>query len=158
MGVIARNMTVWNRDAFNEEIASYIKSFSLMVILVRGALELQFKGRLIGVILLTFIPFLTELIFDFFVIKFGFKIPTAISFAYAVCVTAVAPAVVVPMMLLYIKEGYGAKKGIPLKIIASSTFENIIILVIFGIVSVIGINQIATNKQNPGKVFGWSIL
>mgnify|MGYP006951061189 CR=1 FL=1 len=70
-----------------------------MIILVRGSLELSFKGRLIGVILLTFIPFVTETIFDFILIKFGFKYPVAISFAYAICMTAVAPAVVVPLML-----------------------------------------------------------
>ena len=99
MGVIARNMSGWTKSVFHEEIASYIKSFSLMIILVRGALELSFKGRLIGVILLTFIPFLTEVIFDFFVIKFGFKYPVAISFSYALCLSAVAPAVVVPLML-----------------------------------------------------------
>lgn len=90
--------------------------------------------------LLTFIPFLTEVIMDFFVIKFGFKFPVAISFSFSLCLSAVAPAVVVPLMLQYVKEGYGAKKGIPLKVIASSTFENISILVLFGIVSVIGLN------------------
>jgi len=101
---------------------------------------LTFKGRLIGVILLTFFPFMIETIFDFFVVKWGFKYPVAISFSFALCLSAVAPAVVVPLMLQYVKEGYGTKKGIPLKIIASSTFENISILVLFGIVSVIGLN------------------
>ena len=54
--------------------------------------------------------------------------------------TAVAPAVVVPLMIGLIKEGYGLKKQIPIKIIASSTIENVTILVLFGIFSSIAMN------------------
>jgi solute carrier family 9B (sodium/hydrogen exchanger), member 1/2 len=53
--------------------------------------------------------------------------------------TAVAPAVVVPLMIGLIKEGYGLIKLIPVKIIASATVENVTILVIFGIFSGIGL-------------------
>ena len=72
--------------------------------------------------------------------------------------TAVAPAVVVPLMIGLIKEGYGLKKQIPIKIIASSTIENVTILVLFGIFSSIAMNQVSKTQTNPGETFGWSIL
>lgn len=72
--------------------------------------------------------------------------------------TAVAPAVVVPLMIGLIKEGYGLKKQIPIKIIASSTIENVTILVLFGIFSSIAMNQVSKTQTNPGENFGWSIL
>lgn len=72
--------------------------------------------------------------------------------------TAVAPAVVVPLMIALIKEGYGLKKQIPIKIIASSTIENVTILVLFGIFSSIAMNQVSKTQTNPGENFGWSIL
>ena len=99
MGVLARNISQWTLDTFNDELATYIRSFSLMIILVRGSLELKFKGRVIAVFILTFVPFTMETIFDFILIRFGLKFPVAISFSFGLCLSAVAPAVVVPLML-----------------------------------------------------------
>lgn len=72
--------------------------------------------------------------------------------------TAVAPAVVVPLMIALVKEGYGLKKQIPIKIIASSTIENVAVLVLFGIFSSIAMNQVSKTTSNPGEQLGWSIL
>jgi len=55
-GAIARNMFDWQREAYNDVWASYIRMFCLMVILLRGGLELGFKGKGIIVFLYTFVP------------------------------------------------------------------------------------------------------
>ena len=72
--------------------------------------------------------------------------------------TAVAPAVVVPLMIALVKEGYVLKKQIPIKIIASSTIENVAVLVLFGIFSSIAMNQVSKTTTNPEEQLGWSVL
>ena len=64
------------------------------------------------------------------------------SISFALSMTAVAPAVVVPLMIAIVKEGYGLKKMIPIKVIASSTIENVAVLVLFGIFSALALNQV----------------
>ncbi len=55
-GAIARNMFTWQRQAYNDVWASYIRMFCLMIILLRGGLELSFKGKGLIVFLYTFVP------------------------------------------------------------------------------------------------------
>jgi NhaP-type Na+/H+ or K+/H+ antiporter len=44
---------------------------------------------------------------------------------------AVSPAVVVPMMIYFMEEGKGAKKGIPTFVLAGSALDNVFAIVIF---------------------------
>jgi len=81
-----------------------------------------------------------------------------VSLSFAFCLNAVAPAVVVPLMIGLLKDGYGLKKQIPIKIIASATLENLTILIIFGITSVFVINTFASKEQSVGTTIGMSIL
>ena len=64
-GLITRNMSTWTRDSFNPVWANYAETTTLMIILVRGALELEFKGALIKIGILASIPHIFETIVDF---------------------------------------------------------------------------------------------
>jgi len=77
-----------------------------------------------------------------------------VSLSFAFCLNAVAPAVVVPLMIGLLKDGYGLKKQIPI----SATLENLTILIIFGVTSVIVINTFASKQQDIGTAIGMSIL
>ena len=70
-GLIARNMHPWMGDTFNPVWANYAETTTLMVILVRGALELEFKGALLRIGILAAIPFVIETILDFILIYFA---------------------------------------------------------------------------------------
>lgn len=125
---------------------------------MRGALELKFKGKVTRISMITFLPMFGETIMNFIVIYFGLDFPILVSFTYAIGISSIGAAVVIPIMIHLVKEGYGFKKGIPLKIIAASTFENIVALVVFGILAILSVNSIATEQQNIGVVFAWIIL
>ena len=44
---------------------------------------------------------------------------------------AVSPAVVVPMMIYFMEQGKGARKGIPTFVLAGSALDNVFAIVIF---------------------------
>lgn len=150
MGLLAWNMSTWTLESYNPVWGGYCESFTLMIILARGALELEFKGGLIWIGLLAFIPSLFEVGFDFLLIFLAIDTPAMIALSFAISMSAVGPAIVVPLMIDLVKKGYGLKKQIPIKIIASSTIENVTMLVLFGIFSSIATNNISTSPQNPG--------
>lgn len=139
-GLITRNMSSWTRDTFNPVWANYAETITLLVILVRGSLELEFKGSLIRIGILASIPHIIETICNFLLMFIALDEPVFISISFALSMTAVAPAVVVPLMIAIVKEGYGVKKLIPIKVIASSTIENVAVLVLFGIFSSLALN------------------
>jgi hypothetical protein len=61
-GIVARNFFGSYMDNFNDEWGTYIRMICLSVILLEGGMELEFsaEGALTMVILMTFIPFLSE--------------------------------------------------------------------------------------------------
>ena len=61
-GIIARNFFGDYMDNFNDQWGTYIRMICLSVILLEGGMELEFSaaGSIKMVILMTFIPFLSE--------------------------------------------------------------------------------------------------
>ena len=55
-----------------------------------------------------------------------------------------SPAVIIPLMLRLIGTGQGAKKRIPQSIITGATFEDIFVILLFGILFNIVVNDIGT--------------
>jgi hypothetical protein len=121
-------------------------------------MELEFKGALFKIGLLASIPHLVETAFNFIIIYFALSFPPFIALCFSLCMTAVAPGVIVPLMIGLMKDGYGMKKMIPIKIIASSTIENLAVIVLFGIFSGLGLNQVSSVQVNIGVNIGFSIL
>jgi len=61
-GIISRNFFGPFMDNFNDQWGTYIRMICLSVILLEGGMELEFsaKGALTMVIVMTFVPFLSE--------------------------------------------------------------------------------------------------
>lgn len=98
-GLICRNMSSWTRDSFNPVWASYAETTTLLIILIRGSLELEFKGALFKIGLLASFPHLIEMAFNFILMWTALDMPPFVAISFALSMTAVAPAVVVPLMI-----------------------------------------------------------
>lgn len=62
-----------------------------------------------------------------------FKMPIEVCYCLGFALSTMAGAVVVPGMLSFNDRGYGKAKGIPGTLIASSIFDNIFCIILFGI-------------------------
>ena len=148
-GCLARNFFGSVMDAYNDEWGGLIRMVSLCVILLRGGLELDFKGKGLVVVLLTLCPQACEATAVALVSKGLLSMPWSLCFALGFIVGAVSPAVLVPSCMLLQDGGYGAEKGIPTTLIAASSFDDIIAITIFGICSTVAFNQLGTSDESP---------
>ena len=133
-------MFYWQRNAYNDVWASYIRMYCLMVILLRGGLELGFKGKGIIVFLYTFVPQLVEATMVMLIAWLAFGLPIPLAYALGFVCAAVSPAVLVPSMLGLAKQGFGIKKGIPTTLIAASSFDDIGAITLFGVFATLALN------------------
>ncbi len=110
-----------------------LRLFALIVILLRAGLEMSRKALAkVGVraVLMTFIPCLFEVLF---VTLFA---PIVLSFSYLEAamlgsiLAAVSPAVVVPLMISFIEDGRGAKHGAPTLVLAGSSGDDAVAIVL----------------------------
>lgn len=116
------------------EIAPSLKSFALIVILLRAGLGIS--RQIIGkagrtALLMAFIPCLME----------GFALMPALRFAFdftwiqaglaAFMLAAVSPAVIVPSMLDLIDKGYGKKKAVPSIVLGGASLDDVLAITLF---------------------------
>lgn len=147
-GAVGRNFWSWERNAYNDTWATYIRMFCLMVILLRGGLELSFAGKGLIVFLYTFVPQLVEATSVMLVSYFIVGLPFAPSYALGFVCAAVSPAVLVPSMLSLAKRGLGVEKGIPTTLIAASSFDDIGAITLFGVFMTISLNGKTGDEAN----------
>jgi len=113
-----------------------LRMIALIVILLRAGFELSRKvlnkvGR--QVLLLAFVPGVME---GSTIALLG---PQLLPLTYlesamlGFIVAAVSPAVVVPMMIGFIKRRMGAKKGIPTMVLAAASLDDVVAIVIFSV-------------------------
>jgi NhaP-type Na+/H+ or K+/H+ antiporter len=118
-------------------VSSDFRMIALIVILLRAGFAtrkdtLNRVGR--SAILLGFIPALLEGGAITFVAQRLFGISMLEAAVMGSVVAAVSPAVVVPSMIRFIEDKRGAKKGIPTLLLASSSIDNVFVIVIFSAV------------------------
>ncbi len=131
--------------------AGYIRVICLSVILLRGGMELDFKGKGLTVVLMTLCPQLSEAAAVALASKLIFGMPWALGIANGFTLAAVSPAVVVPGLMILQKAGYGVKKGIPTTMIAASSFDDIIAITAYGIAITVALNEAPGGiKAAPG--------
>ena len=58
-------------------------------------------------------------------------LPWTLCFANGFCLGAVSPAVLVPSIMILIEKKLGVKKGIPMVMLAASSFDDIIAITVF---------------------------
>lgn len=151
-GCLARNFLCEEyMQHYPEYYASWIRSVCLSVILLRGGMELDFKGKGLTVILLTLVPQNAEAVAAALASRWIFGLPWALCFAEGYTLGAVSPAVLVPSCMILHNNDYGVKKGIPTSLIAAASFDDIIAISIFSIFLTIAFNEAPGGEDEGGK-------
>jgi NhaP-type Na+/H+ or K+/H+ antiporter/predicted transcriptional regulator len=117
-------------------ISSDLRIIALIVILLRAGFELS-KDTLhkVGVraILLSFIPATLEGIAIVFLAHRFLGLSLMESAILGAVLSAVSPAVVVPLMIRFMEARKGAKKGIPTLILAASSIDDVFVIVVYSV-------------------------
>lgn len=120
--------------AWFSELDPFLKSFALIVILLRAGLgisraSLNRAGR--AALLMAFVPAIAEGL----VLTAGFHLvmgfPWATAGLTAFMIAAVSPAVVVPSMLDLRERGLGARSGVVTLILAGASVDDVVAITIF---------------------------
>ncbi len=115
-------------------IAPDIRSFALVIILLRAGLSLdlnELKGLKISAVLMCFVPAVFEILAYLVLAHFLLDMSVVDSLLLGSVMAAVSPAVIVPRMLRIKREGYGTKKGIPQIILAGASVDDVFVIILF---------------------------
>ena len=96
MGCIVRNTFGDVVKAYPSTWAQWIRTCCLAMLLVRGGLQVSFKGKGLLVLFMSFIPQSVEMLVIALVAYGVFDMPIEVCFAMGYAVATVAPAIVVP--------------------------------------------------------------
>ncbi len=117
-------------------VSADLRLIALIVILLRAGFELS-KDTLVRVgvmaLLLSFIPAVFEILAITFLGPLFLGLTRMESAILGAILGAVSPAVVVPLMIGFIKERRGAKKGIPTMMLAASSIDDVFVIVVYSI-------------------------
>ena len=163
----------WMEPGFLET-SSDLRMIALVVILLRAGFELSREAlNKVGLqaLLLSFVPGIMEGSAIAFLGPLFLPLTHMESALLGFVITAVSPAVVVPMMIGFIERRMGAKKGIPTMVIAASSLDNVIAIVILSILlgfyvgttqslamTVAGIPISILTGIGAGLLIGWLLL
>lgn len=123
-------------------VSSDFRMIALVVILLRAGLATK-KDSLNRVgktaMLMGFVPALFEGAMIAVISPFFFSMSFLEAAILGCAVAAVSPAVVVPSMIKFIEDKKGIKKGIPTLLLASSSVDNVFVIVVFS--ALIGMHE-----------------
>lgn len=139
--MIVRNFLGGFMEAYQEKWAIFMRKCILAVILTRGGLNITFRGKGFLTILLVLAPQTVEVFAHAFLAVGFFKMPLSFGFCLSYVLGTVSAAVLVPGMLALKERKYGSYKGVPGTLIVTGSFENILSLILFGIVNAIADSQ-----------------
>ncbi|NNJ70376.1 MAG: sodium:proton antiporter [Kiritimatiellales bacterium] len=118
------------------DASSDLRMIALIIILLRAGLELSRDVlNKVGVqaLLLSFVPGVLEGSIIALLGPFFLPLTHLESAMLGFIIAAVSPAVVVPMMIGFIERRMGARKGIPTMVLAASSLDDVVAIVIFSI-------------------------
>jgi NhaP-type Na+/H+ or K+/H+ antiporter len=118
------------------ELEPFLKSFALIVILLRAGLGINKKtleksGR--TAILMSFVPFVLEGIALSIAFHYIFHFTWSMSCLTGFMLSAVSPAVVVPSMLHLKNNGFGKRNEVPTIILAGASADNVLAISFFSV-------------------------
>lgn len=116
------------------DISSTLRNIALVIILTRAGLTLKISDlKKIGIsaILMSFIPALMEIMGFVLISRLLLDININEALIIGSIIAAVSPAVIVPRMIDLINNNYGTLKGIPQLILAGSSVDDVVVLVLF---------------------------
>ena len=115
-------------------ISSTLRNIALVIILTRAGLTLKITDlKKIGIsaILMSFVPALMEIMGFVLISRLLLDININEALIIGSIIAAVSPAVIVPRMIDLINNNYGTLKGIPQLILAGSSVDDVVVLVLF---------------------------
>ena len=121
-------------DTTTFQISSDIRQIALMIILMRAGLNLQISDlKKVGpsALLMCFVPASFEIIGLVILAPIFLHLDLLNAAILGTVLAAVSPAVVVPLMLRLMDEGYGTKEGIPQLIMAGASMDDVYVIVLF---------------------------
>ncbi|MDA3931544.1 MAG: cation:proton antiporter [Tenericutes bacterium] len=142
-------------DLISEDILNIsadLRKIALVVILIRAGLSLDINDlKAVGrpAIMLSFLPAIFEIILIGVLAPLLFNITSIEGFILGSVIAAVSPAVIVPRMIALIEKKLGTEHKIPQLILASSSIDDIFVIVIFTIF----LQIYETNSFEVGQLF-----
>ena len=143
------------------EIEPFLKSFALIVILLRAGLGISketLKKAGITALLMAFVPCLLEgtaLVFGF---HYFFHFTWPVAGLTGFMLSAVSPAVIVPSMLDLKSRGYGQNKEVPTIVLAGASADDVIAITFFslflGLSETGQVNLLKTALSIPLSIIG----
>jgi NhaP-type Na+/H+ or K+/H+ antiporter len=133
-GIIAGPYVLNLIDSTLLKVSSDFRMIALVVILLRAGFATKRETlNKVGkrALLVGFIPAVFEGTFVALIAPFFFNVSPIESAILGAAVAAVSPAVIVPSMIKFIEDDRGTKKGIPTLLLASSSLDNVFVIVIF---------------------------
>lgn len=118
------------------EASADLRMIALVIILLRAGFELSREAlNKVGVqaLLLSFVPGIMEGSTIALLGPSFLRLTHLESAMLGFIIAAVSPAVVVPMMISFIKRRMGAKKGIPTMVMAAAALDDVVAIVIFSV-------------------------
>lgn len=115
-------------------ISSDLRTISLIIILTRGGLALDFHElKKVGrpAILMSFVPATFEILATIVFAPLLFPISYPEAAIMGTVLAAVSPAIVVPHMLNVMESGYGKDKAVPQLILAGASADDIYVIILF---------------------------
>ena len=116
------------------DISSTLRNIALVIILTRAGLTLKITDlKKIGIsaFLMSFVPALMEILGFVLLSRSLLDISINEALIMGSIIAAVSPAVIVPRMIDLINNNYGTLKGIPQLILAGSSVDDVVVLVLF---------------------------
>ena len=143
LGMIVIGFVINNRDQLgaqtlhlDENLTRILRHMSLVIVLIRAGLELDTKklAKLSAVCLrLAFMPCIVETVSVALTAYYLLDFPMQWGFLLGFLLSAVSPAVIVPPILSFKRNGIGMDKGIPTLLIVSASIDDILSLIGFGV-------------------------
>jgi NhaP-type Na+/H+ or K+/H+ antiporter len=115
-------------------VSADFRKIALIVILLRAGFTLRretLNRTARPALLLSFVPASFEIAAVSLAAVYFFKFSWLQAAMLGAILGAVSPAVVIPMMIYFMEQGRGAKKGIPTFVLAGSTLDNVYAILIF---------------------------
>jgi len=136
LGVLFGPYVLGLLDSSFLESSDDLRMIALIVILLRAGFELSLKVlKKVGIqaLLMSFVPGILEGGTITWLGPHFLPLTQLESAILGFVIAAVSPAVVVPMMIQFIKKHMGAKKGIPTMIMAAASLDDVVAIVIFSV-------------------------
>jgi len=117
-------------------VSADFRKIALIVILLRAGFELRkdvLHRTARPAILMSSVPALFEIAGVILVAPYFLQLTPLEAAILGSILGAVSPAVVVPLMIQFMEQGMGAKKGIPTLVLAASAIDDVFVIVIFTI-------------------------